>query len=722
MTSTGRPRVFTQRRHPAYFHTINFSSQNEDWHTESRALDLCAGDVVACVTGSGDRPLNLLASCEVGKIVAIDCDPVQNHLLELKVAAIMVLDYVDYLRFLGQHHAEKEWRLATFAQLRSRLTEEAGAYWALHQEDIELGVLYRGRFERYFARIACLASLIRPGTLKRIFEFDDLDEQRTFLREVWDKRPWRWMFRVLLHPFVSRLFYRDPAYFEHVSVPVGDYLYDRILAYLDTHLASESFMLNLIFRGRLDDSNLPPYLTEAGHRALRERSERLSTVTANLAEHFASVNARTYTKYSLSDVPSYLKKGELLNLLNAICFSATDQARVVIRQFLTTYPLPDHLHNVFPRNHELEHQCARDDQAFAYSFIICDMQACASGSGSGVIVRPYRYSDNEQALALERRCVQGKDFQLSFRREYFHRRAEKLGTHFIAVAEIDGQIVGTQAVALKDAMVYGEDMRIAFFFDTRVDPRFRGQDIAKRMIVDVYGWTFQHVDCAYLYTVSDNRIVRFLMNMGGTEEVGGYDYIVFPTYAPRVPRHNPHQTTLDEVHESMIATAGPFDFYCDPRKHLDTRPHVGSWLIDSDRGCAGCSAWNNHDILAEVVEHVPWSLRVLRWFAGHVNALAMRTPHIPRKGESVRSWYLFDFHATTPELACDLIRFVAARAKEAGVDYCYIPVGSKVGWVSAVRAEVPTLFAPVIPYTLMAGWGRGHMPKMENIYVDIRDL
>jgi GNAT superfamily N-acetyltransferase len=481
-------------------------------------------------------------------------------------------------------------------------------------------------------------------------------------------------------------------------------------------------MLKLIFRGRLDDSNLPPYLTEAGHRALRERSARLSTVTANLAEHFASVHARTYTKYSLSDVPSYLKKSDLLNLLNAICFSATDQARVVIRQFLTTYSLPDHLHNVFPRNHELEHECARDDQAFAYSFIICDMQACASGSGNGVIVRPYRYSDNEQALALEQRCVQGKDFQLSFRRESFHRRAENFGTHFIAVAEIDGQIVGTQAVALKDAMVYGEDMRIAFFFDTRVDPRFRGQDIAKRMIVDAYGWTFQHVDCAYLYTVSDNRIVRFLMNMGGTEEVGGYDYIVFPTYAPRVPRHNPRQTTLDEVHESMIATAGPFDFYCDPRKELDTRPHVGSWLIGSDRGCAGCSAWNNHDILAEVVEHVPWSLRVLRWFAGHTNALAMRTPHIPRKGETVRSWYLFDFHASTPELACDLIRFVAARAKEAGVDYCYIPVGSKVGWVRAVRAEVPTSFAPVIPYTLMAGWGRGHMPKMENIYVDIRDL
>ena len=87
-----------------------------------------------------------------------------------------------------------------------------------------------------------------------------------------------------------------------------------------------------------------------------------------------------------------------------------------------------------------------------------------------------------------------------------------------------------------------------------------------------------------------------------------------------------------------------------------------------------------------------------------------------------RSWYLFDFHATNPDLACDLIRFVARRAKEAGVDYCYIPVGKGMEWVSAIQAELPSRFVPLIPYTMMAGWGRGRMPKMNNIYVDIRDL
>jgi S-adenosylmethionine-diacylglycerol 3-amino-3-carboxypropyl transferase len=722
MIQAAQSLIATQGRYSSYFRAVNFSSQNEDWRTEAQALDLRAEDVVACVTGSGDRPLNLLAACAVDKMVAIDCDPVQNHLLELKVAAIASLDYADYLRFLGQHSAEGKWRTGIFAGLHDRLSPEAGAYWQAHGKDIEFGVLYCGRFERYFARIARLGWRMRPAALQRLFEFENLDDQRKFVRETWDNRFWRWSFRLLLHPLTSRLCYGDPAYFEHVAVPVGDFLYDRVLTYLDSHLARESFMLSLIFRGRLDDNNLPPYLTEAGHDILRVRSERLSIVTADLIQHFASLPARTYTKYSLSDVPSYLGQHELLNLLNAARFSATDDARIVIRQFLTRYPLPPHLLDVFPRQSALEARCERDDQALAYTFIIADVNPLASGSGDGVIVRPYQHSDNHSALSLERRCIQGKAYQLSFRRQTFHRRAENFGTHFIVVAEIDGELVGTQAVALKDATVFGEKMPITFFFDTRVDPRFRGRDIAKRMIVDAYRWAFQQADCGYLYTVSDNRIVRFLMYMGGTEEVGGYNYIVFPTFAPGVPSHAPRSATLDEVHQSMIATAGPFDFYCDPRQCPDLSPHVGSWMISAGEDHAGCSAWNNHEILAEVVERVPWSLGLLGWLTRHVDSLARRFPHIPSKGETVSSWYLFDFHASSPDLARDLIRFVAAQAREAGVDYCYIPAGSQNDWVNAVRAEVSAAFTPVIPYTLMAGWGRGHMPQMKNIYVDIRDL
>ena len=49
-------------------------------------------------------------------------------------------------------------------------------------------------------------------------------------------------------------------------------------------------------------------------------------------------------------------------------------------------------------------------------------------------------------------------------------------------------------------------------------------------------------------------------------------------------------------------------------------------------------------------------------------------------------------------LARDLIRFVAARARDAGVDYCYIPAWTNEDnreWFDALRSELPKLFAPV---------------------------
>src|SRR3989337_2234761 len=44
-----------------FFKTLNYASVNEDWRTEAEALRPGPEDTVLCVTGSGDRPLDLLA-------------------------------------------------------------------------------------------------------------------------------------------------------------------------------------------------------------------------------------------------------------------------------------------------------------------------------------------------------------------------------------------------------------------------------------------------------------------------------------------------------------------------------------------------------------------------------------------------------------------------------------------------------------------------------------
>ncbi len=64
-----------------FFERLSYSFGNEDWLTEQRALQISPNDSVICITASGDRPLNLLTS-DCKEILAIDANPIQNHLLQ----------------------------------------------------------------------------------------------------------------------------------------------------------------------------------------------------------------------------------------------------------------------------------------------------------------------------------------------------------------------------------------------------------------------------------------------------------------------------------------------------------------------------------------------------------------------------------------------------------------------------------------------------------------
>ena len=83
-----------------FFRSLNYASVNEDWRTEATALRPAAGDTALCVTGSGDRPLDLLAVAPM-KVLAIDRNAAQTHLLRLKVAALSVFPFGDYAAFLN---------------------------------------------------------------------------------------------------------------------------------------------------------------------------------------------------------------------------------------------------------------------------------------------------------------------------------------------------------------------------------------------------------------------------------------------------------------------------------------------------------------------------------------------------------------------------------------------------------------------------------------------
>ncbi|MFN2387268.1 MAG: DUF3419 family protein [Thermoanaerobaculia bacterium] len=352
-----------------FFETLNYASVNEDWRTEAQALRPGTTDRILCVTGSGDRPLNLLAVTG-GGVLAIDVNPAQTDLLRLKIAALRRLSFDDYAAFLGLRAADGRWRRDRLAELSPDLPPDTRRFWSARPAMITTGVLYAGRWERFHRRVADLLRRLPFFSIHAVFECDDLAEQRRFLDRRWSPRFWRWLASLLCSPLLSPLCFGDPAYVRNGRFPAGRYVSERMRRALHRGLARESFMMSLLLRGTLTPFDLPPHLTPEGAAVVRSRLDRLEIVTGDLLEVLDRAPAGSFTHFSLSDVPSFLDAAGFRRLLRGIAASAAPGARFCIRQFLRRHVWPDGRTNRLHRERSLEKQLAVWDRAFAYDFLV----------------------------------------------------------------------------------------------------------------------------------------------------------------------------------------------------------------------------------------------------------------------------------------------------------------------------------------------------------------
>lgn len=353
----------------SFLRTLNYSSCNEDGLTELRALDVSQGDVVGCITGGGDRVLHMLLG-DPERVHAFDANAAQNHLLELKMAAIKQLEYDEYARFLGLL-PEGSSRLTIYRLLRPSLSEDASAWFDCHPRIIRNGVLYGGRWERYFRISSFNMRLLRGRKIRQLFSFDDLDAQRDFLHSEWNT----WFWRVLLHASfckpVFRFCFGDPGFYANISPrfsPAG-YIHDRMTQFLEQHLARSSFMLALVFQGCFFSSDhFPPYLQEANFTTLQSRLDRVVIHRRWLLKMLESEEGKECNKFSLSDVSSFLDSNEYKLLFRKL--AARNRVRFCMRDFMTNRSLPKTVNRSVHYLTELQDELSLQDLSLGYTFII----------------------------------------------------------------------------------------------------------------------------------------------------------------------------------------------------------------------------------------------------------------------------------------------------------------------------------------------------------------
>ncbi len=361
-----------------FFSRLSYSFGNEDWRTEKRALRIRPHDRVLCITASGDRPLNLLTR-ECQKIVCIDANHTQNYLLQLKMVAMQFLEHKEYLAFLGAIPGQG--RRETLRRLVPLMNQEAAQFWLKHESLISKGVIYQGAVERLTKVIAKLVSLLRGRKVKRLFAMNNLEEQKKFVREEWNSYLWRKTFHVILQPVVSRFFIEDPG-LSNVGTMInpGAYICERIHASLERELARKNPLLSLILKGEVSQEAFSPHLTEEGTKMIRARLQRLEVHTADIVDYLESMPANSFDAFSLSDVASYLSYPRFLLLLKNIIRTAKPGARFCLRQFLSSYEIPEDLQSFFVRDEVLEKQLEEQDSCFVYRFLVGSVVQASSAN------------------------------------------------------------------------------------------------------------------------------------------------------------------------------------------------------------------------------------------------------------------------------------------------------------------------------------------------------
>lgn len=352
-----------------FFTSLNYSSANEDGLTELKALHISRHDSVGCITGSGDRPLHMLLACPA-HVYAFDINPVQNHLLELKIAAMRSLDYHQFCCFLGLQPMSGQEREQVFNSLQSQLSKDAAQWFNRHLRLVKQGIIYQGRWERYFALCAKSIRLWRKRKIDQLFSFEDITSQQRFVQQEWNTLGWRLFLRLSFNRFMFKYLLGDPGFYSNISDDLEPWRYinDKIISYLLRYPAKSSFMLSLVFFGRFTGpDNFPPYLDEKYYQRIRINLDRITIKNQDLTEFLNSEEGRLCTRFSLSDVPSFLDEEGFHSLLQQLKNNGNN--RFCLRDFLTQRRVSETDEDI-QYHLDLSQQLEREDRSIGYTFII----------------------------------------------------------------------------------------------------------------------------------------------------------------------------------------------------------------------------------------------------------------------------------------------------------------------------------------------------------------
>jgi S-adenosylmethionine-diacylglycerol 3-amino-3-carboxypropyl transferase len=330
------------------------------------------------VSSGGCTALSLLAA-GAGRVVAVDRNAAQNHLVELKAAAT-ALGAREAAAFLGALPTAD--RPRTYAALRAALTPGARAYWDARSAAVARGVLSAGVSERFIGLVVgALRAAVHPrARLDRLLACASVAEQRALFAREWDTWRWRALFAVLCNRLAFRGAY--PAqFFAHVENPSFALHFRRLAEHALTELpVRDNYFLHHMLTGRYPadvPGGVPPYLSDGGAARVASARGALTLVDGGVTAYLRTRPDRSVHGFALSNVCEWMAAPDIEALFREVLRTAAPGARLVYRNFVGWTELPASCARVVPDG-ALGARLSREDRSLVQRRVV----ACRVAEGA----------------------------------------------------------------------------------------------------------------------------------------------------------------------------------------------------------------------------------------------------------------------------------------------------------------------------------------------------
>ncbi|ODV97883.1 hypothetical protein PACTADRAFT_377 [Pachysolen tannophilus NRRL Y-2460] len=342
-------RIFFDEINPQYEQFKNqyiYAFTWEDPREDARILNLSSEDTVLAITSAGDNLLSYACLPDPPRrIHGVDLNPCQNHLTELKLAALRSLTQEEVWKMFGMGKIENFEELL-ITKLSPHLSSNAFQFWlAKGQKTFNIygNGLYDTGSTRWALRLVKYLFKLTGSSddVEELCQAKTLKEQRS----IWDQK----IKPILFNRFIGRLLVGNPIFlWKALGVPVnqasmiGGSILSYIIGTLDpvidrSLISTDNYFYYLTLMGHYRKDNCPDYVSKKGYKLLSKSEnsplDRIRLHTDTLNDVFARLSKKRLTVAIIMDHMDWFdpKGVDAINEIKSLHNSLTDNGRVLLR-------------------------------------------------------------------------------------------------------------------------------------------------------------------------------------------------------------------------------------------------------------------------------------------------------------------------------------------------------------------------------------------------------